>query len=99
MRRLTRACNRRPKAGATDANVREHGQMAIDALIEVAARAILEVVFVGVFYWPGWAILRLLTLGRYPPAQTIPHNRYFVAMIALAVVLVGVTVYFSFIRP
>jgi hypothetical protein len=43
--------------------------MALDAIFEVVVRIIaelvVEVLFVGVFYWPGWIILRVLTLGRY----------------------------------
>jgi hypothetical protein len=43
--------------------------MALDALIEVAARAVgqfvTEVLLVGIFYWPGWIILRAITLGRF----------------------------------
>lgn len=54
-----------------------------------------EVVFCKLLYWPGWIILRILTLGRYPPEQTRSHNRYFVGGISLIVALIGVTVYFS----
>lgn len=73
--------------------------MAIDAIAEVVVRAIaqfvIDVLFVGIFYWPGWIILRVLTLGRYPPAQSHPHNRELVAVAAFAALLTGVTLYFS----
>lgn len=73
--------------------------MALDAIAEVVVRAIAqfigEVLFVGVFYWPGWVILRVFTLGRYPPPQSSPHNREFVAMVAFAVFIAGVTLHIS----
>lgn len=73
--------------------------MALDAIAEVVVRVVgqvlVEVVFVGIFYWPGWLILRLLTLGSYPPPQSQPHNREFVAMVALAALLAGLTIHFS----
>ncbi|ARU31586.1 hypothetical protein CAP31_07740 [Sulfuriferula sp. AH1] len=73
--------------------------MALDAIAEIVIRVIgqfvAEVLFVGIFYWPGWVILRVLTLGRYPPPQEHPHNREFVAIVAFAALLVGLTLYFS----
>ena len=69
--------------------------MAIDAIAEVVARAVwdfvVDVVLVGVFYWPGWVLLRAFTIGHYPPAQSLPHNREFVAVVAVAALLAGVT--------
>lgn len=73
--------------------------MALDAIVEVVTRVvgqlIIEVLLVGIFYWPGWVILRVLTFGRYPPLQSEPHNREFVAMVALAMLLAGVVFYYS----
>lgn len=61
--------------------------MALDAIIEGALRIVgefvAEIVFVGVFYWPGWLILRVLTWGRYPPKKPHPHSEEFVAAIGL----------------
>jgi hypothetical protein len=61
--------------------------MAFDAIIEGALRIVggfvAEVVVVGVFYWPGWLILRFLTFGRYPPRKPHPHSAEFVAAIGL----------------
>ena len=73
--------------------------MPLDALIEVAARTVgqflLDVIVVGVFYWPGWLILRTVTWGRYPPSQSVPHNREFVAVVAIATILAAVTISYS----
>ena len=69
--------------------------MPLDVIVEAAGRAILEVVIVGVFYWPGWLILRAVTLGRYPPSRGTPHNETFVAGVAFAIFIVAVTAYFS----
>ena len=48
--------------------------MALDAIAEVVLRVvgnfIAEVLFVGIFYWPGWLVLRVVTLGRYSHAPT-----------------------------
>jgi hypothetical protein len=52
--------------------------MALDAIVEIAFRIVvqfvIEVLFVGIFYWPGWLILRVITIGRYPPQQSQPHS-------------------------
>ena len=61
--------------------------MALDALIEgalrIAGEFFMEVIFVRIFYWPGWLILRTLTLGRYPPRRSNPHSEEFVATMGL----------------
>jgi hypothetical protein len=36
-------------------------------MLELIAEFLLDVLLIGVFYWPGWLFLRVLTLGRYPP--------------------------------
>jgi hypothetical protein len=69
--------------------------MPLDVIIEAAGRAILEVVLVGIFYWPGWLILRAVTLGRYPPVRGTPHNQMFVAVVALATLLGSLAIYYS----
>jgi len=69
--------------------------MALDAIAEIVVRVVGEVLFVGIFYWPGWLILRLFTLGRYPPASSQPHNRELVAMVGFAALLAGMTLHFS----
>lgn len=42
-----------------------------------------------VHYWPGWTMLRLLTLGHYPSAGGLPHNRFAVALLAAVVIASG----------
>lgn len=70
--------------------------MALDAIAEVAVRAvgrlIVDLILTGIFYWPGWLFLRVLTLGRYPPSKATPHNREFVALFGLAVILLAVLI-------
>lgn len=67
--------------------------MALDAIAEVVVKAVgqflIEIVFVGVFYWPGLLILRTLTLGRYPPKKPEQHSEEFVAAFGFAAILVG----------
>ncbi|MGR9014114.1 MAG: hypothetical protein ACU83U_10765 [Gammaproteobacteria bacterium] len=73
--------------------------MAFDIIIEVVVRTIaqfiVEVLFIGVFYWPGWVVLRILTLGHYPPPQSHPHNREFVAIVAFTALSAGVALHYS----
>ena len=73
--------------------------MALDVVVEVVARAVghvlVEVVLVGVFYWPGWLICRMITFGRYPPPPGVEHNRELVAGAALVTLVVVVTLYYS----
>ncbi|MET3133774.1 hypothetical protein AAKU55_004064 [Oxalobacteraceae bacterium GrIS 1.11] len=67
--------------------------MAFDALAEVLLRAVgnavVEIVLIGIFYWPGWLMLKLLTLGRYPPKRSEPHSKGFVGLFGFLVLLVG----------
>lgn len=57
-------------------------------LLEPILDAVIEVVLIKLFYWPGWLVLRCLTLGRYPPAAPeTPHNKGFVAVTGLAACL------------
>lgn len=57
---------------------------------------LLGTVIEKLFYWPGWALLRVMTLGRYPPAKAIRHNRFAVALFAAAIVASGLlTIYFN----
>ena len=67
----------------------------LDAFVEAAGRALIDVVIVGVFYWPGWLILRVVTLGRYPPPGPARHDPNWVAGVGLAVFLLCITLYFS----
>ena len=52
---------------------------------------VLHLVFYVVFYWPGWLILRVLTLGNYPPPQSKQHSRIFVSGITLVTLLIVIT--------
>jgi len=72
--------------------------MPLGVIIEAAGRAILELVLVGIFYWPGWLILRVVTLGRYPPSRGTQRNQMFVAVIGLATLLALVAIY-HFLPP
>ena len=73
--------------------------MALDSIVELAGRVVFQVVadylFGKVFYWPGWIVLRTLTLGRYPPPRSQPHNRGFVAAFGFALLVVLIGGYFS----
>lgn len=68
----------------------------LDAAFDFLARVVGGVVLQAVFYWPGWFMLRVLTLGRYPPAVPKRHNEAFVAIMGLALVLCIVGIPFSF---
>lgn len=68
--------------------------MALDSIAEVVLKAVghflVEVVLVGIFYWPGWLFLRTLTFGRYPPKRTHPHSEEFVGAFGFAAILVSI---------
>ena len=67
--------------------------MALDALAEIVVRAVgylvFEVIIVKIFYWPGWLILRVITLGRYPPAYEQSDHRQKVGFFGMIVVLIS----------
>jgi hypothetical protein len=62
------------------------------AIAEVVVRAVghflVEVLFIGIFYWPGWLFLRAPAFGRYPPRKPRPHSNEFAAF-GFAVLPVG----------
>jgi hypothetical protein len=70
----------------------------VEFTLREIGRFLLERVLVLVFYWPGWLLLRIVTLGQYPPARTSPHNEEFVAIVGLAAFITAVTIYFSHVR-
>lgn len=51
--------------------------------MDILLDAIFEFIFTFVFYWPGKVILRMMTLGHYPPSLETPHNQAFVTIIGL----------------
>ena len=54
------------------------------ALLEAIGDVFIDMLLVKVFYWPGWAVLRCITVGRYPPeVPETKHNKEFVALIGL----------------
>ncbi len=56
---------------------------------------LVDLVLVGIFYWPGWLILRTFSFGRYPPARGQAHNKEFVAAVAAVVLISALTIYYS----
>ncbi len=57
--------------------------------------AIAPLVLIAIFYWPGRLVLRLITNGRYPPPDAKDHNVELVALVAIALCLAGLTIYYS----
>ncbi len=57
-------------------------------MLELIAEFLLNVVLIGVFYWPGWLFLRVLTLGRYPPRGGGKHDPEFVAVFGVVLLVV-----------
>jgi hypothetical protein len=55
--------------------------------------AVAPLALIAIFYWPGRIILRLLTKGRYPPAGKEDHDVELVALIALAILLITISIY------
>ena len=60
----------------------------MDWLIEYVVYRVLGGVVETLFYWPGWLLLKLLTIGRYPPKQAVAHNRFAVALFAIVVLAI-----------
>lgn len=52
-------------------------------MLDVVGGFLVDTVLAGVFYWPGKLILRVATLGRYPPHKREPHNVMIVACVGL----------------
>lgn len=56
---------------------------------------ILGSILAAIFYWPGWLVLRILTVGRYPPAKGVEHNAGFVITFGLGVFIVTLGLIYS----
>lgn len=54
---------------------------------------VLNLLTVGLFYLPGWLVLKVLTLGRYPPPRGEPHSEEVVALTGMAAVLLALIVW------
>lgn len=55
--------------------------------------SLLDLVIERIFYWPGLVVLRVLTLGQYPPPAPKDHNKMFVATIGLLAFLTPPIIY------
>jgi hypothetical protein len=60
----------------------------LEEVVKFVFSIVLNLVFYVILYWSGWLILRILTLGNYPPPQSRQHNRIFVSGIALVTLLI-----------
>jgi hypothetical protein len=73
--------------------------VALDAFAEGIVRLVVQTIggflLDKVFYWPGWFLLRVVTLGRYPPSGSMAHNRAFVALFGFAALVVTAGAYYS----
>lgn len=45
--------------------------------------AFAQIILVTIFYWSGWVVLRVITLGRYPPIKGTEHDYEFVAVVGV----------------
>ena len=68
----------------------------IDALFHFVGSWLIDVLLVALFYWPGWLVLRIVTIGRYPPGRKQPHDAVLVAVIGLSAVPAALTIWFQF---
>jgi hypothetical protein len=59
------------------------GLRLLDWIIEEFVLRVLGGLLQAIFYWPGWLLLRLITIGNYPPEQNVQHNRFAVALFAV----------------
>lgn len=57
----------------------------MDWLFELLVYRVIGGILQAIFYWPGWLLLKILTLGNYPPKQTVEHHRFGVALFAIVV--------------
>lgn len=67
----------------------------LDALLEWIARFLVEFAFYTVLYGIGWLMLKSLTLGQYPPAPPVRHNKELVALFPVASLFLGLTFAYS----
>jgi hypothetical protein len=56
---------------------------------------ILGAVVTAIFYWPGWLVLKILTVGRYPPPKGLEHNTGFVITFGMGVFIVTLGLIYS----
>jgi len=59
----------------------------LDWLIDLFFYRLVGAVIQALFYWPGWLLLRILTVGRYPPKQGVEHNRFAIAVFAMVAII------------
>lgn len=67
----------------------------LNALFELMAKFLVELIFYTVLYAVGWGMLKVITLGRYPPLAPEKHNEELVALLPVATLFVGITLAFS----
>jgi hypothetical protein len=56
---------------------------------------ILGAVATAICYWPGWLVLRVLTVGRYPQPKGVEHNTGLVITFGMGVFIVTLGLIYS----
>ena len=71
----------------------------LETIAEAVARFFLwlfAVLYIERIFYPiGWLMLKIVTLGRYPPPSPSERTREFISLLPLVVALAGVTIWFS----
>lgn len=62
-------------------------------VVKTVLHHVFETILKIVFYWPGWLMLRVITLNKYPPPQMEKHNRMGVALFGCVATLLAVAIY------
>jgi hypothetical protein len=65
------------------------------AMFDAFAGFLFEVVFYYLFYWPSWLVLRILTLGKYPPALPEKHNQMLVSGMPTVLLAISIGAYYT----
>jgi hypothetical protein len=65
----------------------------LGSVVKTVLHHVFETMLKLVFYWPGWLILRAITLNKYPPSQIEKHNRIGVALFGCVAILLAVAIY------
>ncbi len=66
----------------------------LDALAELIVQFVAKFLFT-VLYGIGWIMLKIITLGHYPPRLPEKHNEQLVALFPVATIFVAITVALS----
>jgi phosphotransferase system glucose/maltose/N-acetylglucosamine-specific IIC component len=70
---------------------------AVGLLLWFVRTLIIEILFYTIFYWIGWAVCKVFTLGKYPQSMPSSNDKKKSTLVFLVGMAVSIIIFMAFI--